>query len=85
MRTCHCRVILCFVAIYDPPPSGVSVDINKPNILAFSWNVVSIHCSSLQYIIIVMNCELCPNATADTNITCVLENVPNDSICTIAA
>ena len=48
------------------------------NMILFAWNKLNgTRCSSIQYIITAINCGVCPNATTDTNITCVHSSVSN--------
>jgi hypothetical protein len=53
-----------------PPPDNVHVESNDSHQITFAWDDVRVQCSSLQYIITAINCGLCPNTTADKNVTC---------------
>ena len=55
----------------------------------FAWDkVTDTLCSSILYIISAVNCGVCPNTTADTNITCEYtqpdEIVDNNYTCMFA-
>ncbi|MCG8622170.1 MAG: hypothetical protein MJE68_09280 [Proteobacteria bacterium] len=59
-----------------PPPTNVHFEAwmaNKnQNVIMFAWDeIIGTQCSSIQYIIFAINCGVCPNATTNTNITCV--------------
>ena len=56
-----------------PPPNNVHIESNDSSQITFAWDEVTAHCSSLQYIITAINCGLCPNTTADKNITCNIQ------------
>jgi hypothetical protein len=54
-----------------PPPTNIHIESNHdPHQITFAWDKVTVQCPSLQYIITAMNCGLCPNTTADKNVTC---------------
>jgi hypothetical protein len=53
-----------------PPPSNVHIESNDSHQITFAWDEVTVQCSSLQYIITAINCGVCPNTTADKNVTC---------------
>ena len=40
----------------------------------FAWDEALTQCSA-QYIITAINCGVCPNTTADKNVTCLLSNI----------
>ena len=57
-----------------PPPTNVRFEawMIEKNQIVFTWDEVSdTLCSSIQYVISAVNCGVCPNATTNTNITCV--------------
>jgi hypothetical protein len=55
-----------------PPPTNIHIESNDPHQITFTWDEVTVQCSrsSLQYIITAINCGVCPNTTADKNVTC---------------
>ena len=53
-----------------PPPGNVHIESNDSHQITFAWDEVAVQCSSLQYIITAINCGVCPNTTADKNVTC---------------
>ena len=53
-----------------PPPSNIHIESIDSSEITFAWDEVTTQCSSLQYIITAINCGLCPNITADKNVTC---------------
>ena len=57
-----------------PPPSNVHIEANDSNHITFAWDEVTIQCSSLQYVITAINCGVCPNTTADKNVTCNIQS-----------
>ena len=57
-----------------PPPNNVRVQANNSQQITFVWDEVTSQCSSLQYIITAINCGVCPNTTADINITCHIQS-----------
>ena len=64
---------MLFIVPY-PPPTNVHFEAtdSERNEIVFAWDEVNdTHCSSIQYIITAINCGACPNATTDTNISCV--------------
>ena len=57
-----------------PPPSNVHVEANDSSQITFAWDEVTVQCSSLQYVITAINCGVCPNTTADKNVTCNIQS-----------
>ena len=57
-----------------PPPTNIHIESNDFSQITFAWDEVTVQCSSLQYIITAINCGLCPNATADKNVTCNIQS-----------
>ena len=57
-----------------PPPSNVHVESNDSSQITFAWDEVTIQCSSLRYVITAINCGVCPNTTADKNVTCNIQS-----------
>ena len=57
-----------------PPPTNIHIESNDSRQITFAWDEVSAQCSSLQYIITAINCGLCPNITADKNVTCDIQS-----------
>ena len=57
-----------------PPPNNVHIEVNDSHQITFAWDEVTIQCSSLRYIITAINCGVCPNTTADKNITCNIQS-----------
>jgi hypothetical protein len=53
-----------------PPPDNVHIESSDSHQITFAWDEVTVQCSSLQYIITAINCGVCPNTTADKNVTC---------------
>ena len=53
-----------------PRPSNIHIESNDSHQITFAWDEVTVQCSSLQYIITAINCGVCPNTTADKNVTC---------------
>jgi hypothetical protein len=53
-----------------PPPTNIYIESSDSHQITFAWDEVTVQCSSLQYIITAFNCGVCPNTTADKNITC---------------
>ena len=64
------RISLAITAIPYPPPTNIHIESNDSHQTTFAWDEVSVQCSSLQYIITAINCGVCPNTTADKNVTC---------------
>ena len=56
-----------------PPPNNVHIESNDSSQITFAWDEVTVQCSSLRYIITAINCGLCPNTTADKNVTCDIQ------------
>ena len=56
-----------------PPPTNIHVDSSDSSQITFAWDEVTAQCSSLRYIITAINCGLCPNTTADKNVTCNIQ------------
>ena len=61
---------LAIAAIPYPPPTNIQIESNDSHQITFAWDEVTVQCSSLQYIITAINSGVCPNVTADKNITC---------------
>ena len=57
-----------------PPPSNIHIESNDSHQITFAWDEMTVQCSSLQYIITAINCGVCPNTTADKNITCDMQS-----------
>ena len=57
-----------------PPPSNIYIESNDSHQITFAWDEDPVQCSSLQYIITAVNCGVCPNTTADKNITCDMQS-----------
>ena len=57
-----------------PPPSNIHIESIDSSEITFAWAEVTTQCPSLQYIITAINCGLCPNITADKNVTCDLQS-----------
>ena len=45
------------------------------NQLVFTWNEVTSHCPSIQYVITATNCGVCPCVTKNTTISCLYFNI----------
>ena len=69
-RTIINQKSLVVMAIPYPPPTNIHIESNDSHQITFAWDEVTVQCSSLQYIITAINCGVCPNTTADKNITC---------------
>ena len=73
--------------IFYPPPTNIHVESNDSSQITFAWDEVTAQCLSLQYIITAINCGLCPNATADKNVTCNIQadiNLCTENTCLFA-
>ena len=57
-----------------PPPTNIHLENINSSQITFAWDEVTIQCSSLQYVITAINCGVCPNTTADKNITCNMQS-----------
>ena len=57
------------------PPTNIHLKIKHSSHLVFAWNEAITQCSPAQYIITAINCGLCPNTTADENVTCLLSDI----------
>jgi hypothetical protein len=69
-RTIINQKSLMISAIPYPPPTNVHIESKDSHQITFAWDEVTVQCSSLQYIITAINCGVCPNTTADKNVTC---------------
>ena len=59
----------------DPPPPPKDVhfsDVNR-NRLDFTWDPVQTTCPVVEYKVNAVNCGVCPTATHNTSITCVVD------------
>ena len=60
--------------------------------LTFQWDPVELVCSDIEYKINATNCGLCPDATFNTSVTCVVRNIDlltgtintSDTVCTLS-
>ena len=68
------QISLVVTAIPYPPPTNIHIESNDPHQITFAWDEVPVQCSSLQYIITAINCGVCPNTTADRNVTCDMQS-----------
>ena len=73
-RTIINQKSLVIMAIPYPSPTNIHIESNDPHQITFIWDEVPVQCSSLQYIITAINCGVCPNTTADRNITCDMQS-----------
>ena len=71
-----------------PSPTNIHVESNDSSQITFTWDEVTVQCSSLRYIITAINCGLCPNTTADKNVTCDIQadilNLRTNNTCIFA-
>ena len=66
-----------------PPPERITLSLDHPNWLIFSWSEVITGCEALHYKIVASNCGSCPATTVHTTVVCT--NIPiNSNICTFA-
>ena len=66
-----------------PPPNEITLSLDHPGWLIFSWDEVVTGCEVVQYRIVASNCGSCPATTAYTTVVCT--NIPkNSDICTFA-
>jgi hypothetical protein len=73
-RTIINQKSLIISAIPYPPPTNIHIESNDSHQITFAWDKVTVQCSSLQYIITAINCGVCPNTTADKNVTCDIQS-----------
>ena len=73
-RTIINQKSLVITEIPYPPPTNIHIESNSPHQITFAWDEVAVQCSSLQYIITAINCGVCPNTTADKNVTCNIQS-----------
>ena len=72
---------------YPPPTNIIHTESYDSSQITFAWDEVTVQCSSLQYIITAINCGLCPNTTADKNVTCDIQtdmNMRTNNTCVFA-
>ena len=64
-------------SIPDPPPSLNNVRLSEVvrNRLDFTWDPVQTTCPVVEYKVTAVNCGVCPTATHNTSITCVVDDV----------
>ena len=70
-----------------PPPSNIHIESNDSSQITFAWDELTVQCLSLRYIITTINCGLCPNTTADKNVTCDIQadiNLHTNNTCMFA-
>ena len=65
------------IIITDPPPPPENVHLSKVarNRLDFTWDPVQTTCPVVEYKVTAVNCGVCPTATHNTSITCVVDDV----------
>ena len=70
---------ICFSTANSVPlssPKTISLnDVSSDGQLIFSWSSVVQNCPSIQYNVNTTDCGVCPDNTADTNLTCTTSNV----------
>ena len=58
--------------------------------LTFQWVLVQLVCSGIEYKVNATNCGLCPDATVNASVTCLVTNTDlltstsNDTLCTLS-
>ena len=72
----------------DPPPSLNNILLSKVdrNRLDFTWDPVQTTCPVVEYKVTAVNCGVCPTATHNTSITCVVDDVTTviDNLCILS-
>ena len=72
----------------DPPPSFNNVRLSEVdrNRLDFTWDRVQTTCPVVEYKVTAVNCGVCPTATHNTSITCVVDDVTTviDNLCILS-
>ena len=66
--------ILTFIDPYTPPYNVRLSEVAR-NRLDFTWDPVQSVCPDVEYKVAAVNCGVCPSATNDTNISCILNNM----------
>ena len=84
-------LIACIVYTHtctDPPPPPENVHLSKVdrNRLDFTWDPVQTTCPVVEYKVNAVNCGVCPTATHNTSITCVVDDVTTviDNLCILS-
>ena len=81
---CNCIVHTCT----DPPtrPENVYLSEVDRNRLDFTWDPVQTTCPVVEYKVTAVNCGVCPTATHNTSITCVVDDVTRviDNLCILS-
>ena len=72
----------------DPPPPPENVHLSEVdrNRLDFTWDPVQTTCPVVEYKVTAVNCGVCPTATHNTSITCVVDDVTTviDNLCILS-
>ena len=81
--------ILCLNLMHaDPPspPENVHLSEVDRNRLDFTWDPVQTTCPVVEYKVTSVNCGVCPTATHNTSITCVVDDVTTviDNLCILS-
>ena len=81
--------ILCQNLMHaDPPspPENVHLSEVDRNRLDFTWDPVQTTCPVVEYKVTAVNCGVCPTATHNTSITCVVDDVTTviDNLCILS-
>ena len=61
--------------ITAPPPDNVHLDDVDLHRLNFRWDPVPSDCPSIDYKITATNCGVCPSATVNAAVTCVINDL----------
>lgn len=67
-----------------PPPDGITLSLDRPGWLVFSWSEVVTGCEAVRYRIFASNCGRCPTTTAHTTAVCTDVPTNGNNNCTFA-
>ena len=68
-----------------PAPKNVHLEVDR-NIIQFTWDPVQTTCPVVEYKVTAVNCGVCPTATHNISITCVVDDVTTvvDNLCILS-